>query len=192
MTICVIPARGGSVRIPRKNLKVFCGKPIIQYSIEAALGAGFDTIVSTDDQAIASFAESCGADIYFRHWDDPAGDVGTQEITTRVLERIGVKAANEDVVTLYATAPAVTKGILLDALHDFRELSPAGVNWVVGSYPYRMEDCGAFYIGGGHSYLYRYPLVVAGTVAFPVPDHIDINTQADWDKYEEMYREQAK
>ena len=84
MTICVIPARGGSVRIPNKNLKVFHGKPIIQYSIEAAQGAGFDVIVSTDDEGIANFAESCNAGFHFRHWNDPDGDVCIESrITSR-------------------------------------------------------------------------------------------------------------
>ena len=55
MRLCIIPARGGSKRIPRKNIKEFCGKPMIAYSIEAAIASGlFDKIVvSTDDTEIA-------------------------------------------------------------------------------------------------------------------------------------------
>ncbi|MBL4790647.1 MAG: 2-C-methyl-D-erythritol 4-phosphate cytidylyltransferase, partial [Kordiimonadaceae bacterium] len=67
MKVAVIPARGGSKRIPRKNIKDFLGKPIIAYSIEAALDSGvFDeVIVSTDDEEIAAVAETFGATVPF-------------------------------------------------------------------------------------------------------------------------------
>ena len=65
-SIAIITARGGSKRIPRKNAKEFCGKPIIAYSIIAALESGaFDTVmVSTDDEEIASIAKQYGAEVY--------------------------------------------------------------------------------------------------------------------------------
>ena len=61
--LCIIPARGGSKRIPRKNVKQFLGKPILAYSIEAALATGlFDEVmVSTDDEEIAKIAKQYGA-----------------------------------------------------------------------------------------------------------------------------------
>ena len=67
MNICIIPARGGSKRIPRKNIKIFNGKPIIAYSIEAALKSGcFDkVIVSTDDDEISEVAKDFGAEVPF-------------------------------------------------------------------------------------------------------------------------------
>ena len=67
MRIAVIPARGGSKRIPRKNIKEFCGKPIIAWSIETAIKSGcFDRIiVSTDDEEIAAVAEQFGAEVPF-------------------------------------------------------------------------------------------------------------------------------
>ncbi len=67
MNLCVIPARGGSKRIPRKNIKPFCGKPMIAWSIEAAKASGcFDRIiVSTDDEEIAEVAKSFGAEVPF-------------------------------------------------------------------------------------------------------------------------------
>ena len=64
--ICIIPARGGSKRIPRKNIREFYGKPIISYPISIAINAGYDVIVSTEDSEIAEIAESYGADIHFR------------------------------------------------------------------------------------------------------------------------------
>ena len=67
MKVAIIPARGGSKRIPRKNIKEFCGKPMIAWSIEAALKSGcFDrVIVSTDDQEIADVAQQYGAQVPF-------------------------------------------------------------------------------------------------------------------------------
>ena len=74
--LAIITARGGSKRIPRKNIKEFCGKPIIAYSIEAALGAGiFDTVmVSTDDEEIAEIARGCGAEVPFLRSSETSGD----------------------------------------------------------------------------------------------------------------------
>ena len=67
INLCVIPARGGSKRIPQKNIKEFCGKPIIAYSIEVAKASGlFDKIiVSTDDNEIAKVAKQYGAEVPF-------------------------------------------------------------------------------------------------------------------------------
>ena len=65
--LCIIPARGGSKRIPRKNIKDFLGKPIIAYSIEAALSSGLfsEVMVSTDDEEIANVARQYGAKVPF-------------------------------------------------------------------------------------------------------------------------------
>lgn len=76
MRLAVIPARGGSKRIPRKNIRPFCGKPMIAYSIEAAWDSGcFDhVVVSTDDEEIAAIARAYGAETPFRRPDDLAED----------------------------------------------------------------------------------------------------------------------
>jgi len=76
MTIAIIPARGGSKRIPRKNIKLFRGKPIIQYSIEAAKDSGLfqRIIVSTDDSEIATIANLCGAETPFIRPQELAND----------------------------------------------------------------------------------------------------------------------
>ena len=74
--LAVITARGGSKRIPRKNIKDFCGKPIIEYSIEAALKSGlFDEVmVSTDDDEIANISLTAGASVPFMRSDKTAND----------------------------------------------------------------------------------------------------------------------
>ncbi len=77
MRLAVIPARGGSKRIPRKNIKSFCGKPMLAWSIEAALQSGcFDeVIVSTDDAEIADVARQWGAGVPFMRPADLADDL---------------------------------------------------------------------------------------------------------------------
>lgn len=89
MKIAIIPARGGSKRIPRKNIKNFCGKPMIAYAIEAAIGCGlFDhVIVSTDDQEIARVAREYGAEIPFMRPAELAGDhTATVPVVAHAIE----------------------------------------------------------------------------------------------------------
>ena len=88
MNICVIPARGGSKRIPRKNIKDFFGKPIIAYSIEAALKSNLfqRVIVSTDDEEIASIAGKYGAEIPFIRPKNLSDDfTGLADVTHHAL-----------------------------------------------------------------------------------------------------------
>ena len=111
MKLCVIPARGGSKRIPRKNIKNFCGKPIIAYSIQAALNSNlFDNIiVSTDDLEIAKIAESYGANIPFLRPAKLANDhAGTIPVVNHAIEWF-IKKNNppNEICCLYATAPFI-------------------------------------------------------------------------------------
>jgi pseudaminic acid cytidylyltransferase len=120
MRLCVIPARGGSKRIPRKNIKEFFGKPMIAWSIEAAKKSEcFDRIiVSTDDEEIATVSQKYGADVPFLRpkclADDYAG-------TTPVIAH-AIKWQNEhgeetsEACCLYATAPFVHVGDLQKGL----------------------------------------------------------------------------
>jgi pseudaminic acid cytidylyltransferase len=110
--IAVIPARGGSKRIPRKNIKVFCGKPMIAWSIEAALqSACFDqVIVSTDDAEIAEVARQCGAQVPFVRPATLSGDhTGTIPVIKHAVEWFQAQGKTpEQVCCLYATAPFVS------------------------------------------------------------------------------------
>ena len=85
--LCIIPARGGSKRIPRKNIKHFLGKPIIAYSIEAALSSGLfsEVMVSTDDNEIAEIALKFGATVPFLRSELNANDFAT---TVDVLKEV--------------------------------------------------------------------------------------------------------
>jgi len=118
MKIAIIPARGGSKRIPQKNIKLFCGKPIIAYSIEAALASGcFErVIVSTDNQEIADIALQYGAEVPFFRPACIADDYAT---TIEVIQHAIITLALEDsalICCLYATAPFVTPRSLVKGL----------------------------------------------------------------------------
>ncbi|OPG78197.1 pseudaminic acid cytidylyltransferase, partial [Pseudomonas ogarae] len=111
MRLAVIPARGGSKRIPRKNIKPFCGKPMIVWSIEAALRSGcFDkVIVSTDDTEIADVARQYGASVPFMRPAELSDDyTGTLPVIRHGIEWFNAQGqAIEQVCCLYATAPFV-------------------------------------------------------------------------------------
>lgn len=111
MRLCIIPARGGSKRIPRKNIKLFSGKPIIAYSIEAAIKSGcFDqVIVSTDDDEIADVAKSYGAGVPFLRPDDLANDyAGTIPVIKQAVEWYESQGIQlSEVCCIYATAPFI-------------------------------------------------------------------------------------
>lgn len=109
MKIAVIPARGGSKRIPRKNIKLFCGKPMIAWSIEAAVSSGcFDRImVSTDDAEIAEVAVRAGAEAPFVRPTVLSDDhASTMEVVAHAIDWMAsVGLAPEFVCCVYATAP---------------------------------------------------------------------------------------
>lgn len=120
MNIAIIPARGGSKRIPRKNIKLFHGKPMIAYSIEAAKNAGcFDRIiVSTDDQEIADVALKYGAEVPFMRPADIADDhATTMDVMQHALTWCGKEGWDiEYVCCIYATAPFITPESLQQGL----------------------------------------------------------------------------
>lgn len=124
-SIAIITARGGSKRIPRKNIKEFCGRPILTYSIEAALESGcFDEVmVSTDDVEIAEIARKAGASVPFLRSDKTSGDFATTaDVIEEVLaeyEKHGQKFAYACI--LYPTAPFVTGDKLKKAMAMLQE-----------------------------------------------------------------------
>jgi len=111
-SLCIIPARGGSKRIPRKNVRPFHGKPIIAYPIAAALASGcFDEVmVSTEDEEIAAIARECGATVPFLRSNQNATDhAGSDEVIKEVILRYReLGRAYPEVCALYPTAVLVT------------------------------------------------------------------------------------
>jgi len=117
--ICIIPARGGSKRIPRKNIKLFLGKPIIAYSIEAAISSGlFDkVVVSTDDKEIAEISKKYGAEIPFYRSEKNSDDFATTfDVIKEVIDTYkNIKLEFDLVCCLYPCAPFVNDNILHQA-----------------------------------------------------------------------------
>jgi len=120
--LCIITARGGSKRIPKKNIKEFLGKPIIAYSIEAALASGmFDEVmVSTDSDEIAEVARKFGAKVPFLRSDENANDfASTRDVCKEVLEAYEKEGKNFDLFAcIYPTAPFITGEKLKKAITE--------------------------------------------------------------------------
>ncbi|MDN3448456.1 pseudaminic acid cytidylyltransferase [Psychrobacter sp. APC 3281] len=142
MKIAVIPARGGSKRIPRKNIKEFCGKPMIAYSIEAALQSGcFDkVIVSTDDTEIAEVARRYGAEVPFIRPAELSNDyTGTIPVVRHAVEWCMQQGVDPQLVCcLYATAPFVTPKYLQQGLQQIIE-QDADYAFTVTSYAFPIQ-----------------------------------------------------
>lgn len=123
--IAIIPARGGSKRIPRKNIKLFLGKPIISYAIDAALNSGeYDEImVSTDDKEIAEYALSLGASVPFLRSTKNSDDFATTiDVILEVLNFYESKGTFFDVGTcIYPTAPFCTKELLTESINILKK-----------------------------------------------------------------------
>lgn len=125
VAVAVIPARGGSKRIPHKNIKLFCGKPIIAHPIEVALSSKlFDqVIVSTDDAEIADTAESYGATVPFIRPNHLSNDyVGTNEVVKHAIQYLLDSGHEvEYVCCIYATAALLQPDFLRQGFAKLRE-----------------------------------------------------------------------
>ncbi|MBS1630817.1 MAG: pseudaminic acid cytidylyltransferase [Bacteroidetes bacterium] len=124
-SIAIITARGGSKRIPRKNIKSFSGKPIICYSIEAALSSGiFDTVmVSTDDEEIATVAKQAGGEVPFLRSAGASNDFATTaDVLAEVLEQYqAIGQSFQYSCCIYPTAPFVTADKLKTAFEILQQ-----------------------------------------------------------------------
>lgn len=123
--LCIITARGGSKRIPRKNIREFLGKPIIAYSIEAALQSGiFDEVmVSTDDEEIKTVAEQYGAMVPFMRSAATSNDyASTSDVLNEVLSEYEKRGKTFEFFScVYPTAPFVTAEKLRAAFKKLQE-----------------------------------------------------------------------
>ncbi|MDY3536589.1 pseudaminic acid cytidylyltransferase [Riemerella anatipestifer] len=138
--LCVIPARGGSKRIPKKNIKKFLGKPIISYSIDVAKNSGLfdEVIVSTDDDEIKNIAQSFGAKVPFMRSETSANDFAT---LSDVLEEVKEYYEKIDVIfdnicMILPTAPFVTVDLLQQSFNLLKGSEVDSVRPIVRfSYP---------------------------------------------------------
>lgn len=156
--IAIITARGGSKRIPGKNIKLFCGKPMIAYSIEAALNSGIfaEVMVSTDSRQIAETARAYGANVpFFRSGKNADDHATTADVLLEVLQMYQELGQKFDTVCcIYPTAPFVTPEKLRTAVQLLEDRHPAAVIPVVAfSYPPQRA-----YVRNQEQFLeYKYP-----------------------------------
>jgi N-acylneuraminate cytidylyltransferase len=166
MNIAIIPARGGSKRIPRKNIKPFCGKPMIAWSIEAAKSSGlFDRIVvSTDDAEYADVAMEWGAEVPFMRSEELANDhAGTMPVIAHATQWALDQGLDVDAVCcIYATAPFIQE----DDLKRGLELLNSG-NW---NYAFTVTDFAA-------PIFRSFKQTAEGGVEMFFPEHFDTRSQ---------------
>lgn len=143
MNIAIIPARGGSKRIPRKNIRPFCGKPMLAWSIETAMASGcFDRVViSTDDREIASVAREYGAEVPFLRPAELADDwAGTAPVVRHALESLMAAGESPDYVCcLYATAPLLQPESLSAGLESLKGAPEKQFAFSVTSFPFPVQ-----------------------------------------------------
>lgn len=184
--VAIIPARGGSQRIPGKNKRAFHGKPIIYYAIKTAHESGlFDkVVVSTDDPEIAEIAMTNGAFAWHRYKAFCADECGTQE----VLAQCAAFFTKEDwICGIYATTPLMLATDLQRAVRCLHDDPTKHYAMAVGTEPLR--DAGQFYYGSAKTFIDRKPLLTAHTIMIPIQEKYvcDINTIEDFSKAEAMY-----
>lgn len=142
MRVGIIPARGGSKRIPRKNIRLFGGQPMIAWSIRAALASGcFDRIlVSTDDEEIVRVAQAHGAEAPFVRPDHLSDDFsGTIPVIAHAVEWLNKHGpVVHEVCCIYATAPFIQAADLQQGL-DLLQKSGADYVFAVTSYPFPIQ-----------------------------------------------------
>lgn len=187
MRVAIIPARGGSRRIPRKNVRMFHGKPIICYSIEIARASGlFDLVaVSTDDGEIKDMAIQYGAGVIDRPDPLATDETGTQAVMRHALETFISQV--DTACCIYATAPLMRIESLKWGLHELDARPDIAYAFSVGYPP--LQDAAQFYWGRANAFLIGKPLVWPNVAMIPIPANrvCDINTPEDWTRAEAMY-----
>ncbi len=216
--IAIITARGGSKRIPRKNVKEFMGKPMLAYAIEAALSSNiFDEVmVSTDDSEIAEIAKKYGAKVPFMRSAATANDFATtNDVLNEVLEEYKKQGQMfENICCIYPCVPFLTADILKAAYNKFKETDTDRLTPVVRysfpiqrafkineqgklqyrepeNAPKRSQDLEPMYHDVGMFYFYKSnKLTSSEIVPFEMDEAAiqDIDTIEDWKVAEMKYK----
>lgn len=143
MKLAIIPARGGSKRIPNKNIRDFVGKPLVAYSIEVAKASGlFDKIVvTTDNEEVANIALDYGAEVPFIRPPELSNDViGTRPVTNHAIRYVTEHFEKpEFCCCIYATAPFLQAEYLKQGLQKLRLNSNKGFAYSVTSFPFPIQ-----------------------------------------------------
>lgn len=177
MNVAIIPARGGSRRIPRKNIRVFYGKPIITYSIEVAKASGLfkHIVVSIDDDEIATVAFNAGVEVLMRPEKLSNDDVGTQEVAAQAIQHMQrIRGQIDYACCIYPTVPLLRVDDLRSGFNVMR---------IIDDYAYVP---GWFYWGRAEWFGDK-PLKEPAPLVVEPERYVDINTLEDWAKAEEMY-----
>ena len=169
-TLSIIPARGGSKRIPHKNLKNFLGKPIISYPIRSAIESKcFDEVmVSTDDTATAKIAKSLGAKVPFMRSKKNSNDYATTvDVLLEVLADYHKLRKHFDLVCcIYPTSVSVT----IDVIKNAKKMMQSGINGVATIVPFE------------HPINRAIKLDIKNTLSFKYPESAELRTQ-DFTQY---------
>ena len=199
MAVAIIPARGGSKRIPHKNIRSFCGKPMISYSIETALQSGcFErVIVSTDSDEIARIARLAGAETPFTRPAELSDDFATTlDVMAHAVTQLDYK---DSVCCIYATAPflsaenlnhaksmlesgkwnyvfsatrfafPVQRGLTTNMNGGVEMLFPEHANTRSQDLPDSFHDAGQFYWGRASAFAEKKPIFGPQSAAFLIP-----------------------
>jgi len=157
-SIAIITARGGSKRIPRKNIKEFCGKPIIQYSIEAALASNMfnEVMVSTDDEEIKDIALKFGASVPFMRKKNTSNDMAmTYEVLLEVLGEYKKSGQEfEYMCCIYPTAPFITEKKIKDSMN---KLIQTNADTVIPIVPFSFPPQRGFIINNENVVNFKWP-----------------------------------
>ena len=225
--LAIIPARGGSKRLPRKNVRAFAGRPMIGYAIKAAAAAGVFAriVVSTDDEEIAAVARSLGAELPFTRPASLADDfTPTVPVIAHAVDAMALPA-DAAVCCIYPAVPLLDAGDLRQGLELLELQGPEARDYVfpVAAYPSpvqralvreadgrtrplhpqfaatRTQDLEPAYFDAGQFYWARAATWRAGGAihararTFVVPEWrvVDIDTAADWQRAETLYRSKA-
>lgn len=183
LVAAIIPARSGSVRIKKKNVREFRGRPIIEYPIEQIKRSGlFDIcIVSTDDPDIAELAIQNKCAVHMRETDD--GKKGTQEVARDVL--LDWPEVTHACV-VYATSPLLDSS---DLDRGWGVLQRKDALFAMSVQTDPLADAGCFYWGKAEAFKVRAPLIDSHTAMVPMPNYRvqDVNVESDWLEAERKY-----
>ncbi len=205
MIVAVIPARGGSKGIPRKNIRDMAGKPLIAWSIEAAKKSRFidQTVVSTEDEEIATIARSFGAEVVMR----PA-ELATDEASTlAVLRHVINHVSCDTVVVLQPTSPVRRPGLVDDCICEFQAAGADSLatGWWCKYTEYasnvkRRQDIAGFFYDDGNVYVIKAELLKQGgrygskivRKVVSREENLDIDDEFDFWMAEKVLRERVK
>lgn len=194
LAAAIIPARGGSRRIPGKNIRSFHGKPILAYAIDTAIRSGLfecGVWVSTDDPAIAKVAWDAGAKVHPRQKDLAEDGIGTQQVVRKVADELWPNGYNpqpggppEALCCIYPCTPLMKVGDLRVGYGMLR----AGITPYVYSVGPDGKDAGAWYWGLFHAFD-TIALEPATSQAYRLPAErtCDVNTFEDWERAHHLY-----